>query len=648
MAGPNSARLLPPSLVRSVLTGFQRGGAGARPSLARCLSAERVSPQSAAGRHRRPEATEEPTKSAHRRRRRSRVKLMTERVAVGPRLSDFIAPDSSGAAASPPAAATTAMVAADGDSPADTAAFGASASALHAGERPKFYMETYGCQMNVNDSEIVHAILDGAGYERTEDELAADVILANTCAIRENAETKVWHRLAQFRSVKQKRGTKRARARGERPPVVGVLGCMAERLKTKLLESDRMVDVVVGPDAYRDLPSLLHSVRPAQGSPDARGGGATLQAANVQLSLDETYSDITPVREAGDGRVSAFVSVMRGCNNMCSFCIVPFTRGRERSRPLESVVEEARQLVDQGFKEIVLLGQNVNSYHDRSGDTGDSSDSTYQPARGFSNMYRLRDGGGARFADLLAAVSDVDPELRVRFTSPHPKDFPDALLQLMSERHNICNNVHLPAQSGSTAVLKRMRRGYSREAFLELAHRVRDLIPGVALSTDIIAGFCGETEQDHEDTVSLMRTVGFEQAFMFAYSMRDRTHAAHRMQDDVPEEVKGRRLREIITAFREEATVRNQEEIGTQHVILVEGPSKRSTPDAPELVGRVDNNKRCVIPDTPVAASSRLAASPAVRLRAGDYAVVQVDAAGTTTLQATPLARTTLQEQAEL
>lgn len=675
------------------------------------------------------------TGTAGREGRSKRVRQMTQRLQFGPGLREFVGAeaditdaDGQSSTRQPDEASTSlyTQLLRDSDAAAgdhnviDAASTAAPPFATLEHERPRFYVETYGCQMNVSDTEIVHAIMEEAGYARTHAVEDAHVIFANTCAIRENAEAKVWQRLGYFRNLKLGKhgksggggGDVDARSRVGRP-VVGVLGCMAERLKTRLLESDKMVDIVAGPDAYRDLPALLRAVRPAatpqsyaaaagsgggtseagtgSGGLDSGGAGSSLQAANVQLSLDETYADITPVREAsasGGSRVSAFVSVMRGCNNMCAFCIVPFTRGRERSRPVPSIVDEVRALADQGFKEVVLLGQNVNSFHapaqgngsDGGGGDGDdggnvvsvggrvsgdsasaASASGAPTSRGFSNLYRLRGGGGARFADLLDAVSAVDPEVRVRFTSPHPKDYPDALLQLMAERPNVCSSIHMPAQSGSTAVLERMRRGYSREAYLELVQHIRATIPGVALSTDIIAGFCGETEADHADTVSLMDAVGYSQAFMFAYSMREKTRAYHRMEDDVPEDVKKRRLAEVIATFRRRAAEVHAAQVGSLQLLLVEGPSKRSTAEAPELVGRLDSNTRCIVPDVMVAPGLALAdggdavahsggsgvfGGAGVRLAPGDYALVRVAESGVTTLRGVALARTTLSAHA--
>jgi MiaB/RimO family radical SAM methylthiotransferase len=527
--------------------------------------------------------------------------------------------------------------------------------------------------MNSSDSEIVRSILLKNGFLPASKVDEADVILLNTCAIRDNAEAKIWNRLEVFRQRKAKIKLKSKRIDHKKLPTVGVLGCMAERLKAKLLESDKMVDLVVGPDAYRDIPNLLEVVR----------GGES--AVNVQLSLDETYADIAPVR-SDPNSPSAFVSIMRGCNNMCSYCIVPFTRGRERSRVMESIVDEVRKLRDEGVKEVVLLGQNVNSYHDKQSEGAATKGRGYVAAAGFSNMFRSRDTIGYRFVDLLAEVSQVDPEIRIRFTSPHPKDFPDEVFDLMSERHNICNSIHMPAQSGSTTNLERMRRGYSREAYINLVDNMRwnscvcliknithnlfflcrTKIPGVAISSDFIAGFCGETEEEHLDTISLMRRVCYDTAFMFAYSFRERTHAAHRMEDNVPQAIKLRRLREIIDTFNEVVTIKNRvEDSDRLHIVLVQGSSRRSSPENPMLTGLTDTNKRCVFRDVMIPSCLRsyeknlknnfegeveykplLENMPSSGVRAveGDYVLVKVHEAGRHTLHATPIARTTLSE----
>lgn len=440
----------------------------------------------------------------------------------------------------------------------------------------KFYIETYGCQMNFADSEIVNAILLEKGMNPVSNAELADIILVNTCSIRENAETKVWNRLKEFRGLKAQ----------NKSLTVGVLGCMAERIKDQIIEEEQLVDIVVGPDAYRDIPRLIEEVE------DGR------KAVNVLLSLEETYADIAPVRTTGNG-VSAFVSIMRGCDNMCSFCVVPFTRGRERSRPLESILNEIRQLSDQGYKEVTLLGQNVNSYKD----------------------------GNHTFSTLMDKASLLDPEMRFRFSSPHPKDFPDELLYLIAERPNLCNYIHIPAQAGSDSMLERMRRPYTRDQYLQLIEKMKGIIPGLSLSTDIIAGFCGETEEEHQQTLSLMREVEYDLAYMFAYSERERTLAYRKFEDDVPEEVKKRRLSEIISQQMSIQHRRNHDEIGHRHVVLVEGTSKRSEQ---QMSGRTDTNK--------------IAVFDCNDFEKGDYVEVEITGATSATLIAKPIAKTSLGE----
>ncbi|XP_072945162.1 CDK5RAP1-like protein [Epargyreus clarus] len=415
----------------------------------------------------------------------------------------------------------------------------------------KVYFDVYGCQMNLNDTDIVWSILKKEGFEKTEVEEEADIFLVMTCAIREGAETKIWHRLDHLRGFKRRRALSKNR---NRPVKIGLLGCMAERLKEKLIEKEKAVDVVAGPDSYRDLPRLLAFTDNGQ------------TAVNVLLSLDETYADVVPVRLNQDS-ISAFISIMRGCDNMCTYCIVPFTRGRERSRPIDSIVEEVRHLADQGVKEVTLLGQNVNSYRDVSQKT-DRFDT--QMAKGFKTVYKSKKGG-LRFADLLDKVSLVDPEMRIRFTAAHPKDFPDEVIQLISERSNICKSLHLPAQSGSSAVLERMRRGHTREAYLQLVDRVKATIPGVGLSTDMICGFCGETEEEFQETLSLMEIVNYNVAFLFPYSMREKTAAYRRYKDDVPEHVKKERHNRMVELYRRKCQVLHDAEIGNIHLVLVEG-----------------------------------------------------------------------------
>jgi len=512
----------------------------------------------------------------------------------------------------------------------------------------KFYIETYGCQMNVNDSDIVRSILMEAGHVAEKDVEKADIILANTCAIRENAEQKIWRRLQFFNSVQRKR---RERDR----PVVGVLGCMAERLKEKMFEKSNNVSFICGPDAYRDIPRLI----------DISLTTTDQKAANTALSLEETYADIRPVREAST--VEAFVSIMRGCNNMCSYCVVPFTRGRERSRPIDSIIDEVGALVKTGVKEILLLGQNVNSFHDRSPSSIEKyPESEYHSTEGFNNMFKTRNGSGARFVDLLDEVSLKFPEVRFRFTSPHPKDFPEEVLYLIAERPNICSSLHMPAQSGSTSVLESMRRGYTREAYLELIDRARSIIgSNLSISTDMIAGFCGESEEDHKDSVKLMETVKFDQAFMFAYSRRDKTHAGRRLKDDVPEKVKLLRLQEIIETFRRNVQFKNeQNDLNMIHAILVEGPAKKSTRETTMLQGRTDSNKRTLFPSHPVLRQGRLSELTAtygcefqahiseeeekVDISAGHLVAVRITEVKGHTLRAEPIALLNMSEYGEL
>eukprot|EP01129_Flabellula_baltica_P002718 TRINITY_DN1254_c0_g1_i1.p1 TRINITY_DN1254_c0_g1~~TRINITY_DN1254_c0_g1_i1.p1 ORF type:complete len:572 (+),score=134.95 TRINITY_DN1254_c0_g1_i1:275-1990(+) len=440
-----------------------------------------------------------------------------------------------------------------------------------------FFVETYGCQMNVADTEIVNSIMMKSGYNVSENADSADIVFLNTCAIREKAEDKIWQRLNELRKQKIKR-------RKTNPLTVGVLGCMAERLKTKILESDKLVDIVVGPDAYRDIPNLIADI-----------DDGSVNAINVILSQDETYADITPVRVGSNG-VSAFVSIMRGCNNMCTYCIVPFTRGRERSRPATSIENEIRELSALGYREVTLLGQNVNSYNDISS----FDDSQELPAvplpDGFKTVYK-RPKMGVNFTELVDRVSQIDPNMRIRFTSPHPKDFPDDLIKLLKERPNVCNSIHIPVQSGSTTVLERMRRGYTREAYLNLIDRIRSISPDITLSSDFISGFCGETEEEHEDTVSLMKQVEYDIAFMFAYSLREKTPAHRKLEDDVPQDVKLRRLQEVNHTFFSIVKEKVKKEIGKEHLVLIENTSNKSESN---FVGKTDNNRTVVFPKDPL------------------------------------------------
>jgi len=414
-------------------------------------------------------------------------------------------------------------------------------------ERPKVYIETYGCQMNVSDSEVVLSILQDEGYALTDNIEEAELILANTCSIRDNAEQRIWGRIDQFRLQKKKRpGVK-----------VGILGCMAERLKDKLLES-KVVDLVAGPDSYRSLPELVKGITP------------DTPQINVKLSREETYAEISPVRMDRNG-VSAFISIMRGCNNVCSYCVVPYTRGAERSRDPYTIVKEAEQLYENGYKEVCLLGQNVDSYR-----------------------WMSPEGTPVCFPALLEMVANVSPELRVRFSTSHPKDISDEVLYTMAAHKNICRHIHLPVQSGSNVMLEKMRRKYTREWYLERIAKIREVMPDCGITTDVIAGFCAETEQDHQDTLSLMEEVCFDSAFMFQYSERPGTLASRNYPDDIPLAEKTRRLNEIIALQNRKSAESYARQLGKTLEVLVEGPSKRNPDD---LCGRASNNMMCVFPD---------------------------------------------------
>lgn len=422
----------------------------------------------------------------------------------------------------------------------------------------KLYIESYGCQMNFSDSEIVASILTNNGFSTTKDMGEADVIFINTCAIRDNAEQRIRGRLKEFRAAKKH----------NKELVVGVLGCMAERLKTKLLEEEKIVDIVVGPDAYRDLPNLVAEAETGQ------------KAVNVQLSKEETYADINPVRLNSNG-VTAFISITRGCDNMCSFCVVPFTRGRERSRNPESIINEAKDLFDRGFREVTLLGQNVDSYLWTGGGLKKENPSKEELAN------------ATNFAQLLQMVAEVSPELRVRFSTSHPKDMTDEVLYAMAKYENICNYIHLPVQSGNSRVLEMMNRGYSREWYMERINSIRDIIPDCGISTDIITGFCSETDEEHKDTISLMEWVGYDFAYMFKYSERPKTLAQRKYEDDIPEEVKGERLKEVIDLQMKLSADSNKKDVGKTFKVLVEGVSKRSDE---QVFGRNTQNKVIVFP----------------------------------------------------
>jgi tRNA-2-methylthio-N6-dimethylallyladenosine synthase len=410
----------------------------------------------------------------------------------------------------------------------------------------KVYIETYGCQMNVADSEVVVSILGNNGFIATGDITNADLVLINTCSIRENAEQRIWSRLSTIKHLKRK----------NKELIVGLIGCMAERLKEKVIETDQLVDLVVGPDAYRELPALIA---------DAESGH---KAVNVLLSREETYADIAPVRMDKNG-VSSFVSIMRGCNNMCTYCVVPYVRGGERSRDPGSVIKEVRDLFDSGYRDVTLLGQNVDSYNWRSGDISTG------------------------FAELLEKTAGIDPLLRVRFSTSHPKDLSDELLKTIARNSNLCRHIHLPAQSGSSRILKLMNREYTREWYLDRISAIRSLIPDCAISTDMIAGFCTETEEDHQASLSLMESAGFDFAYMFKYSERPGTKAARKYSDDVAEEIKTRRLNEMITLQNRLSAVSKRQDVGKVFEVLIEGPSKRSKE---HLSGRTSQNKVVVFP----------------------------------------------------
>ncbi|MBP6430994.1 MAG: tRNA (N6-isopentenyl adenosine(37)-C2)-methylthiotransferase MiaB [Ferruginibacter sp.] len=438
-----------------------------------------------------------------------------------------------------------------------------------------FYIESYGCAMNFADSEVVASILMENGFGATNTVENANLIFINTCSIREKAEQTVRNRLAQFNQIKKKNPGL----------LIGVLGCMAERLKSKFLEEEKLVDLVIGPDAYRTLPSLIEEAETGQ------------KAVNVLLSRDETYADIAPIRLNSNG-VTAFVSIMRGCNNMCSFCVVPFTRGRERSRDADSIVKECTDLFNQGYREVTLLGQNVDSYH-------------------WIDEAPLSEGFGevVTFAMLMEKVALISPLLRVRFSTSHPKDITDEVLHTMVKYDNICNYIHLPVQSGSSRILQLMNRTYTREWYIAKVDRIKQLIPDCGLSTDMITGFCTETEEDHEESLSLMRYCHYDLAYMYFYSERPGTLAARRFKDDIPEEVKKRRLQEMVALHRSQTLASMQKDVGKTFKVLVEGFSKRSDDD---LYGRNDQNKVIIFPKQ--------------NFKKGDYVMVKVESCTSGTL----------------
>ena len=429
-------------------------------------------------------------------------------------------------------------------------------------------METYGCQMNFSDSEIVASILYDKGYCSTEEITQADIIFINTCSIRDNAEQRVKKRLQQFRSYKKRNPAL----------IIGLLGCMADRIKTVLLEEEQLLDVVSGPDSYRDLPRLLEQVESGQ------------RGVNTLLSMEETYADITPVRLGSNG-ISAFISIMRGCENYCSYCVVPSTRGRERSRDIGSIIQEAHDLFKRGYREITLLGQNVNSYR------------------------WTEEEEEVNFAKLLIRIARIDSLLRIRFATSHPKDISDELLEAIAVHPNICKSIHLPVQSGSSRVLELMNRKYSREQYMERVDAIRRIIPGCSISTDIITGFCNETEEDHRETLSLMEWVGFDYAYMFNYSERPQTLAAETLDDNIPQEVKERRLKEVIDLQQKLSYESNSQDLDRVFEVLVEGESKRS---GDQFVGRNSQNKVVVFPKK--------------RSKPGDYVRVKIHQCTSATL----------------
>ena len=442
------------------------------------------------------------------------------------------------------------------------------------GEGRKLFIETYGCQMNAGDSEIVVSIMQEHGYRYTEDINQADIVLINTCSIRDNAEQRIWGRLSAMRQIKKRKPTL----------IVGIIGCMAERLKEQLIEKGTGVDIVAGPDSYRSLPELVRTAEDG-----AKG-------INVELSKEETYAEIAPVRLDRNG-VSAFIAIMRGCNNYCAYCVVPYTRGIERSRDPQTIVAEARTLFENGYREVTLLGQNVNSYSH----------------------------GEVGFPELMAMVADISPLLRVRFATSHPKDISDRLLEVMARYENICKAIHLPAQSGSNQMLKKMNRKYTREWYLERIAAIRRYMPDCAITTDLIAGFCGETLEDHQETLSLMREVGYASAFMFKYSERPGTFSARHFADDIADDEKTRRLNEIIALQNQLSVESNQAEVGLIRQVLVEGTSKRSDE---QLCGRTSQNKMVVFDRG--------------NHSAGDYVTVKITGCSSATLFGEEVFETTL------
>lgn len=446
----------------------------------------------------------------------------------------------------------------------------------------KLFIESYGCAMNFADSEVVASIMAEVGVETTRDEMDADIIFINTCSIRDNAEQKIRHRLKHLRHNKKQ----------NKELTIGVLGCMAERLKKQLLEEEKLVDIVAGPDAYKELPILLREVEEGH------------KAINVALSLEETYAEIQPTRLNSNG-VTAFISITRGCDNMCSFCVVPFTRGRERSRNPESIIAEAQDLVSKGYKEVTLLGQNVDSYLWYGGGA----------RKDFNKLTPEEQSNSVSFANLLESVAQVDPNLRVRFSTSHPKDIHDEVLFVMQKYDNIAKHIHLPAQSGSTRILEKMNRTYTREWYEMKYNRIKELLPNCSISCDIITGFCSETEEDHKDTLSLMKACEFEFSYMYFYSERPGTLAARKYEDDIPEEIKKRRLSEVIEIQHEVAKRLNKAQEGKVHRVLIEMQSKKN---ADEWMGRNEQNIKCIFPKADY--------------KMGDYVDVRIERSTTTSL----------------
>lgn len=439
------------------------------------------------------------------------------------------------------------------------------------------YIETYGCQMNVADSEVVASIMQMAGYAQTEHADDADAIFLNTCSVRDNAEQRVLNRIEQFRHLKRKHKPKL---------IIGVLGCMAERVKEELIE-EHEVDLVVGPDSYLDLPNLI--------------GAAELgeKVINVELSTEETYKDVMPLK-IGGVHISGFVSIMRGCNNFCTYCIVPYTRGRERSREINSILNEVRGLQEKNFREVTLLGQNVNSYNTE-----------------------LPSGEKVGFAKLLDLVAEAAPQMRIRFTSPHPRDISDDVLEVMGKHHNICKHIHLPAQSGSNKILKLMKRGYTREWYLDRIETIRRILPDCTITSDLFCGFHSESEEDFQETLSLMKEVGYDSSFMFKYSERPGTYASKHLADDVPEDVKRRRLAEMIDLQNKLSLESNERDVGRVHEVLVEGYSKRSRE---QLFGRTGGNKVVIFDKE--------------KYRVGEYVNIRIESASSATLVGSPIGKT--------